>query len=63
MSAQEAHSAGRHRDVVVARGLRVRDIATVTLGTEDHVRIISGDGKPAALSTSPGSRAETRWRS
>ncbi len=24
-------------------------MATVTLGTEDHVRIISGDGKPAAL--------------
>ena len=29
--------------------LRVRDLATVTLGTEDHVRIIAGDGRPAAL--------------
>ena len=29
--------------------MRVRDIATVTSGTEDHVRIIAGDGKPAAL--------------
>jgi multidrug efflux pump subunit AcrB len=27
----------------------VRDIATVTLGSVDHVLIISGDGKPAAL--------------
>jgi multidrug efflux pump subunit AcrB len=36
-------------NVVVGRGLRVRDVATVELGTEDHVRIIAGDGRPAAL--------------
>jgi len=33
---------------VLPNGLRVRDVATVSLGTEDHVRIIAGDGKPAA---------------
>src|SRR5207249_4513299 len=27
----------------------VRDVARVQVGTEDHVRIIAGDGKPAAL--------------
>ncbi|HEX6629224.1 MAG TPA: efflux RND transporter permease subunit [Gemmatimonadaceae bacterium] len=46
---QEAHSPDDIAAVVVAHGLRVRDVATVTLGTEDHVRIIAGDGKPAAL--------------
>ena len=46
---QEAHSPDDIASVVVGHGLRVRDVATVTLGTEDHVRIISGDGKPAAL--------------
>ncbi|HEY6807542.1 MAG TPA: efflux RND transporter permease subunit [Gemmatimonadales bacterium] len=45
---QEAHSADDVGDVVLADGLRVRDVATVSLGTEDHVRIIAGDGKPAA---------------
>ena len=46
---QEAHSPDDIANVVVSHGLRVRDVATVTLGTEDHVRIIAGDGKPAAL--------------
>ena len=46
---QEAHSADDIAAVVVGHGLRVRDVATVTLGTEDHVRIIAGDGRPAAL--------------
>ncbi|HET9637501.1 MAG TPA: efflux RND transporter permease subunit, partial [Gemmatimonadaceae bacterium] len=46
---QEAHSPDDIANVVVGHGLRVRDVATVTLGTEDHVRIIAGDGKPAAL--------------
>ena len=46
---QEAHSPDDIAAVVVGHGLRVRDVATVTLGTEDHVRIIAGDGKPAAL--------------
>jgi CzcA family heavy metal efflux pump len=49
VSAQEAHSADDIAAVVVGHGLRVRDVAVVTLGTEDHVRIIAGDGKPAAL--------------
>jgi CzcA family heavy metal efflux pump len=35
--------------VVVRPGLRVRDIASVVAATEDHVRIIAGDGKPVAL--------------
>lgn len=46
---QEAHTADDIGNVVVANGLRVRDLAVVTLGTEDHVRVIAGDGKPAAL--------------
>ncbi|HKN67045.1 MAG TPA: efflux RND transporter permease subunit [Gemmatimonadaceae bacterium] len=49
VSAQEAHSADDIANIVVGHGLRVRDVATVTSGTEDHVRIISGDGRPAAL--------------
>jgi len=47
---QEAHAVEDVAAVVLPSGLRVRDIATVTLGTEDHVRIIAGDGgRPAAL--------------
>ena len=49
VSAQEAHSAEDIGNIVVGHGLRVRDLATVSSGTEDHVRIISGDGRPAAL--------------
>jgi len=49
VSAQEAHTPDDIANVVVGKGLRVRDIATVTLGSVDHVTIISGDGKPAAL--------------
>jgi len=49
VSAQEAHTPDDIANVVVGKGLRVRDIATVTLGSVDHVMIISGDGKPAAL--------------
>ena len=49
VSAQEAHSPDDIANIVVSRGLRVRDLATVSSGTEDHVRIISGDGRPAAL--------------
>lgn len=49
VSAQEAHSIEDVANVIVAPNLRVRDIATVLPGTEDHVRVISGDGKPAAL--------------
>ena len=49
VSAQEAHSVEDVANVVVRPGLRVRDIATVVPGTEDHTRIISGNGHPAAL--------------
>lgn len=49
VAAQEAHTPEDIAAIVVAHGLRVRDVATVTLGTEDHTRIIAGDGKPAAL--------------
>ena len=49
VSAQEAHSADDIANTVVGHGLHVRDVATVASGTEDHVRIISGDGRPAAL--------------
>ena len=45
----EAHSADDVANVVVGHGLRVGDLARVAPGTEDHVRIVAGDGKPAAL--------------
>lgn len=45
----EAHSVEDVGNVVVSNGLRVRDLATVMLGTEDHVSVIAGDGRPAAL--------------
>jgi CzcA family heavy metal efflux pump len=45
----EAHSADDVANIVVGRGLRVRDVARVVPGTEDHVRVIAGDGRPAAL--------------
>ncbi len=49
IAAQEARSAEDVANVMVAPGVRVGDIAKVIPGTEDHVRIIAGDGKPAAL--------------
>ena len=49
VSAQEAHSAEDVANVVVRGAVRVRDLATVTPGTEDHVRIVAGNGRPAAL--------------
>ena len=45
----EAHSVDDIANIVVAHGLRVGNLATVNAGTEDHVRIVAGDGKPAAL--------------
>jgi len=48
VTATEAHSADDIADVVVGHGLRVRDLATVTPGTEDRVSIISGNGRPVA---------------
>jgi HAE1 family hydrophobic/amphiphilic exporter-1 len=58
---QEAHSPDDIANVVVGHGLRVRDVATVTLGTEDHVRIIAGDGKPAALLNITRQPAAAPW--
>ncbi len=49
VTAQEAHSAEDIGNLVVAHGLRVRDVAVVRSGTQDHVQIVAGDGKPAAL--------------
>jgi CzcA family heavy metal efflux pump len=49
VTTSEAHSPEDIGNIVVAHGLRVGDLATVTPGTEDHVRIIAGDGRPAAL--------------
>ena len=49
VTAQEATTAEDIGNVVVGKGLRVRDVASVEIGTEDHVRIVAGDGKPAAL--------------
>jgi multidrug efflux pump subunit AcrB len=49
VTAQEATKAEDIANVIVGKGLRVKDIATVEIGTEDHVRIVAGDGRPAAL--------------
>ena len=49
ISAMEARSIDDVANVVVKGALRVRDLATVVPGTEDHVRIVAGDGRPAAL--------------
>ena len=49
VTAQEAHSAEEIGNIVIPRGLRVHDVAVVRVGTQDHVQIIAGDGKPAAL--------------
>lgn len=49
VSSTEAHSADDIANIVVGHGQRVRDIARVEMGTEDHVRIVAGDGRPAAL--------------
>lgn len=46
---REAHTPEDVGAVVLKGGLRVRDVATVRLGTEDRVRLIRGDGRPAAL--------------
>jgi multidrug efflux pump subunit AcrB len=46
---REAPAAEEVGEVVVRGAMRVRDIATVELGTEDLVRIVRGNGRPAAL--------------
>ncbi|MES1259650.1 MAG: efflux RND transporter permease subunit, partial [Gemmatimonadota bacterium] len=48
VTTNEARSADDIAAIVVGHGLHVRDLAAVIPGTEDHVRIIAGDGKPAA---------------
>jgi CzcA family heavy metal efflux pump len=45
----EAHSPDDVAQIIVGHGLRVSDLARVIPGTEDHVRIVAGDGRPAAL--------------
>ncbi len=49
VTALEATTVDDIANIVVAKGLHVRDLATVSMGTEDHVRVVAGDGKPAAL--------------
>ena len=50
VTAPLATSAEQIGNVVLGKGgIRVRDVATVEVGTEDHVRIVAGDGRPAAL--------------
>lgn len=46
---QEAKSAEDIGAVVVGKGLRVRDLATVRPGIEDRTRMIVGDGRPAVF--------------
>ncbi|HUP88749.1 MAG TPA: efflux RND transporter permease subunit, partial [Longimicrobiales bacterium] len=45
----EAHTLPDIENVIVRGAVRVRDVATVSMGTEDRVRLIRGDRKPAAL--------------
>ncbi|HEY4131923.1 MAG TPA: efflux RND transporter permease subunit, partial [Gemmatimonadaceae bacterium] len=49
VTANEAHSTDDIANIVIGHGLRVGDVATVKTGTEDQVRMVAGDGKPAAL--------------
>ena len=57
---QEAHAAGDIGNVVVRGGLHVRDVATVQLGTEDHVRIIAAMAGPQPSSISRANSAAIR---
>lgn len=45
----EAHAPEDVANVVVRPGVRVADVATVRMGTEDHTSLVAGDGQPAAL--------------
>jgi len=49
VTSTEARAAEDVASVMIGHGLHVRDVATITMGTEDHVRIVAGDGHPAAL--------------
>ncbi|MEZ4417061.1 MAG: efflux RND transporter permease subunit [Gemmatimonadota bacterium] len=46
---QQPQSLDDIADVALPGGLRVRDVATVRLGTVDRVTLIRGDGRPSAL--------------
>jgi CzcA family heavy metal efflux pump len=46
---QQIRTADRVGDIVIGNGLRVRDIADVSIGTSDRVSVIAGDGRPAVL--------------
>ena len=46
---QQIRTADRVGDIVLGNGLRVRDIADVSIGTTDRVSVIAGDGRPAVL--------------
>jgi CzcA family heavy metal efflux pump len=45
---QDARTPDDVGNVVIGNGLRVKDVATVNYGTEDHVRLITGDQQPVA---------------
>jgi len=45
----EAHTLDDVANAVIRPGVRVRDLASVSLGTQDRTRLIYGDGRPAAL--------------
>ncbi|HEY2805876.1 MAG TPA: efflux RND transporter permease subunit [Gemmatimonadales bacterium] len=45
---QEARTVEDIGAVALPGGLRVRDVASVEIGTEDHTRIIAGEGRPVA---------------
>ncbi len=45
----EARAPDDIASIPIGKGLRVRDVATVSLGRQDRVSLVAGDGKPAAL--------------
>ncbi|HEU4565688.1 MAG TPA: efflux RND transporter permease subunit [Gemmatimonadaceae bacterium] len=49
VTTSEARTPDDVANVIVGHGLRVRELAAIVPGTEDKVRIIAGDGRPAAL--------------
>jgi CzcA family heavy metal efflux pump len=46
---QAIRSADSVGGIVLGNGLRVRDVAKVSVGTSDRVNVIAGDGRPAVL--------------
>ncbi len=46
---QAIRSADSVGGIVLGNGLRVRDVAKVSVGTADRVNVIAGDGRPAVL--------------